>query len=649
MKTRLLNRLLAIQGFAVSMLVSIIMLATFAGAVSAQTDASSASAQTEQSSSGPAKLKSSFNHTTTGFPLTGAHLTVACETCHVNGNFSGTPRECAGCHTSGRMVAATPKNQNHIQTTQACNVCHTSAASFQMNVMDHSGVTQPCSTCHNGNYSGIKAMPSDPVHAGTTAQCNSCHKNTASFTGSKFDHIAAGATNNCATCHNGSTNGALAKPVNHIATTAVCELCHTSTNTSNFTSWLGATFDHSTIGSATCSSCHGGQTAGVVAKPASHISTTLDCGTCHTSTVTPGGFVTWTMNHTGITSGCASCHTGTTYGTTVVMGKPSYHIATTAACEQCHTSTITPGGFATWTMNHAGITSGCASCHSANGDTTVGTATVKGKPVNHIPYPSTVDCGSCHSNTSTGGFVYTPPMNHSVVSATSCATCHDSGKSFYDLSALVTKPSGTPPHIPIPAGVDCASCHGTSSFTSWSLATVHSVEAGTTCATCHGTGAAYYDVTMVTYPANHATLSGSATATSTSDCSLCHSTTTFLGAVGSHTSNPVPTLAATCTACHGGGTPGSVGTGGGKNMTANHIPIGSLDCSSCHTYTSFTTWTAPAVHTAVSGTACSTCHNSGLSYSGVVVKPATHIPYTAGDCSSCHTLQTTNIFWYKYP
>ncbi|MGE5757980.1 MAG: hypothetical protein ACM3W8_03845, partial [Sideroxydans sp.] len=35
-----------------------------------------------------------FNHFETGFPLTGAHLTTECGSCHVAGVFKGTPRNC---------------------------------------------------------------------------------------------------------------------------------------------------------------------------------------------------------------------------------------------------------------------------------------------------------------------------------------------------------------------------------------------------------------------------------------------------------------------------------------------------------------------------------------------------------------------------
>jgi len=95
------------------------------------------------------------------------------------------------------------------------------------------------------------------------------------------------------------------------------------------------------------------------------------CETCHTSTT---AFVPATMNHTGISTGCASCHGG---NFATIKTKPATHIVTSAACETCHKSTTSFKGGAA--MNHTGISTGCASCH--NGTTALG----KPAAPNHIP------------------------------------------------------------------------------------------------------------------------------------------------------------------------------------------------------------------------------------------------------------------------
>ena len=53
-----------------------------------------------------AQAPGSFDHLSTGFPLSGAHQVARCESCHVRGVFKGTPRQCASCHTSVSRVAA---------------------------------------------------------------------------------------------------------------------------------------------------------------------------------------------------------------------------------------------------------------------------------------------------------------------------------------------------------------------------------------------------------------------------------------------------------------------------------------------------------------------------------------------------------------
>ncbi|MEI4927161.1 hypothetical protein Q8G50_32095, partial [Klebsiella pneumoniae] len=43
-------------------------------------------------------LGATFDHSTTGFALTGAHTTVACNLCHTTAN--PPPTDCYSCHTA---------------------------------------------------------------------------------------------------------------------------------------------------------------------------------------------------------------------------------------------------------------------------------------------------------------------------------------------------------------------------------------------------------------------------------------------------------------------------------------------------------------------------------------------------------------------
>jgi hypothetical protein len=732
-----------------AMMTSLLALAILSSSAQAQmSDAPAASAVSAQAPADIKHIRKTFDHLKTSFELKGAHLSVACESCHVGGTFKGTPKDCAGCHTTGRQAAATAKPQTHIPTTKACDNCHTTAASFATAVMDHTALTQPCSVCHNGANAGIKSMSSSHILVPPDAKCDDCHKNTFSFLAAQFKHVdASGApiTANCtsANCHGTpSGSGALGEPSNHpynhytTPPELRCEVCHMpAAANSNFTSFLGAIFNHALTGGTACATCHNGSLNGVLGKPSTHIPTTAPCETCHSPSVTtPGGFKApnWTMNHAGITSNCVTCHGGqsfqgsvpnppvnkpathiptqaacetchantstgiggfaapnwamshtgittncaTCHGGQTFAGTPPVipvnkasvtvgtHIATTLSCETCHTSTATPGGFATWTMNHTGITTGCSTCHLASGDAKVGTATVKGVPAGHIAILT--GCESCHTSTATGGFA-SWTMNHAANGNTSnCASCHGSGSSFYNAPTLVTL--STTAHVPV-GSIACESCHTSTATTTgefstaWTMGTTgHALVTATACSVCHDTGAAFTGVK--TKSTAHITYSSGAL------CSDCHTATntngytTFLNATFDHSQI---TPGATCASCHGGliagimtepsghtattldckichqpniGTSGPGPIGGFKTWTMNHTANGNTsNCASCHTG-------AKVINTVVMGrnsnhittsAACENCHANTNPGGFAVPNPAmNHAGITVG-CATCHT------------
>ena len=87
-----------------------------------------------------------FDHNLAAFKLTGAHITVTCEKCHVNGVFKGTPLTCLGCHA---------EPQEHLGTFGTdCAQCHTTQT-WQGATFDHvfpldhgEGGNIACQTCH---------------------------------------------------------------------------------------------------------------------------------------------------------------------------------------------------------------------------------------------------------------------------------------------------------------------------------------------------------------------------------------------------------------------------------------------------------------------------------------------------------------------
>lgn len=203
-----------------------------------------------------------FDHFTTGFPLIGKHEFLDCSSCHLYGQFKGTPLECFQCHNGNR---AEGKHPQHLPSSDFCDDCHT-VYSWPGARYDHGDVQGECQNCHNN----VVAIGKSASHIASTEICEDCH-NTITFTRvARVDHTAVIGT--CDSCHNGVI--ATGKNPGHINTIATCDYCH-NTNT-----WLGAFFDHSTVTEA-CSSCHNGVIA--TGKPSDHVVTTDECGFCHTT------------------------------------------------------------------------------------------------------------------------------------------------------------------------------------------------------------------------------------------------------------------------------------------------------------------------------------------------------------------------------
>lgn len=274
---------------------------------------------------------SDFNHMRTGFPLTGVHSRVDCETCHVGGLFKGTPKNCAGCHSQGRGVVATYKSAKHIITNAPCETCHTNTVTFLGARFNHIGV-QPraCMTCHNG----FIAQGKPAGHVLTVSSCDVCHR-TSSWIPAGYDHLGV-VPGSCATCHNGST--AKGKPSFHITTIAACDTCH-----HNFTTFYGAGYDHVGANPLTCGNCHNGQSLEAKQRPGNHIPYSgTACGSCHTNTASYTTF---------------SIAPSTTNVHSVILGTP---------CKTCHTSNIYLGVTGPKkALNHYELYAGQTDCSSA--------------------------------------------------------------------------------------------------------------------------------------------------------------------------------------------------------------------------------------------------------------------------------------------
>ena len=241
-----------------------------------------------------------FDHARTGFPLAGAHATLACAQCHPGNVFRAGSTQCVTCHSQDFTTATAPP---HTGFPNDCTACHTMTA-WQPATFDHGKTTFPLTGAH-------------PAVA-----CAQCHVNN--------KYVGLPAT--CYGCHQQQFTTANSPP--HAGFPQDCTTCHTTA------AWHPAAFDHSTTpfpltGAHTtvaCAQCHTNNL---------YAGLTHDCYTCHTSTFTSA---TTPVPHTGFpTASCATCHTtnpGWTPSTyshasaTPRFPQDSRH--TTPACAKCH-------------------------------------------------------------------------------------------------------------------------------------------------------------------------------------------------------------------------------------------------------------------------------------------------------------------------
>jgi hypothetical protein len=138
-----------------------------------------------------------FDHSKTGFPLTGSHLVPprACVDCHVNNNYTTLPTDCYGCHRTDYQNTTNP---NHIAAgfPTTCATCHDtikwSDGTFNHTWfnLNHGNARGVCATCHTNpnDYSVFTCTnchtksQTDANHRGVggyvynSVNCYQCHK-----------------------------------------------------------------------------------------------------------------------------------------------------------------------------------------------------------------------------------------------------------------------------------------------------------------------------------------------------------------------------------------------------------------------------------------------------------------------------------------
>ena len=170
-----------------------------------------------------------FNHG--WWPLTGAHGSASCKSCHSGGVYAGTDPACFSCHSAEYTGAADPDHVA-LNLPTACRQCHTTRG-WKPADMDHSVLSGSCVSCHLADYQAT----TDPDHQalGIPTTCEDCHS-TRNWRDANFDH--AGIASGCVNCHLDDYQ-ATTNP-NHIAAgfPTTCEDCHDTVR------WRNGTFDH---------------------------------------------------------------------------------------------------------------------------------------------------------------------------------------------------------------------------------------------------------------------------------------------------------------------------------------------------------------------------------------------------------------------
>ncbi len=531
---------------------------------------------------------------------------------------------CSACHNN---VRARGQTANHPVTDAQCDTCH-STVSFAFAELDHSAFVNGCVQCHNG----VIAVGKPTAHLPSSDECQTCHeKRPARFApvaSANVDHLQVlGA---CVTCHDGRL--ASGKSATHMKTSEACAMCH-APGPLPWKPVQVVNVDHGEVIGA-CSDCHNGVVAS--GKAAMHARTSDNCQACHQSGPQPWSPVTKPVDHNEVSGdSCKDCHEFSFITASLVApGKPIDHIPTPDSCDLCHD--VNAWLPATFTHEKLSIVNNCALCHTPGIRATAKSAT-------HLPTSEV--CEACHTGFVTWGPLGAAQVNHGQVLGT-CVSCHDgtraTGKTWrhinstercdacHDAAPALWQPvSNNRVDHSQTVGV-CIDCHNNATARGWPPTHIDAKQA---CEACHQPGPALW-APLPPSAVDHTAVFGvcsachdnvkargkSATHIPTADqCSVCHSTSTWLTAIVDHGA-----FTGNCLSCHDGV------NASGKSV--RHI-ASSDACQACHDKAP-ATWTPVAAsrvdHRQVVGV-CSACHNGSVAQG----KAASHIP-TNEECDVCH-------------
>ena len=381
-----------------------------------------------------ANSRRAFDHRRTAFPLTGAHTSVACASCHRDSRtYKGIAfASCANCH-----------NDPHQPRFAApCSSCHTTPA-WRTTKVDHARTAFPL----RGRHAAV--------------ECVKCHTQPATKVAPRFD--------TCAACHTDPHRGTFKQD---------CASCH------NETSWRTGAFDHSTTrfplvdkhAGLTCAACHKNAAPSALSSPPA---TAAGRGRATAAARVPLVISPAAVDFRGLRTDCVSCHSDVHQGELGVR------------CEACHTART----FDVTSFNHARprpFFAGeharllCAQCHTPTavpatpsggriGAIVARTTPAAPSRMSRIGLTKTADtCVSCHADA------------HAGQVSTRCETCHDIEHAKFAVTAFAHERTRFPltgKH----AAVACANCHkvDTRTFPAGPATTRRLTGIGTDCVACH--------------------------------------------------------------------------------------------------------------------------------------------------------------------
>ncbi len=506
-----------------------------------------------------------FDHVATNFPISGAHVSLQCQSCHLSGNYQLVYTECYQCHQDDFQV---PLNPNHALGNfgHDCLPCHTTTAWL------------PSTFSHN-------TTPFQLTGAHQTATCNQCHGS----------NQYQGLPSACVDCHAQQFQNAI-NP-NHVANnfSQNCVECHTTTG------WSPATFDHALTGlpltgahvSVSCITCHVDGNYQLVFN---------NCYQCHQDDFQ----VPLNPNHAlgGFNQNCQPCHT-----TIAWLPSTFSHSATSfpltgahqaTSCNQCHVNN-----------QYTGLPSACFDCHASDFQNATNP--------NHVSNNYSHECAQCHTTGDWSPATFDHALTDLPLTGAHvpvpCITCHVDGNyqlvytDCYQCHQDDFQVPLNPNHALGNFNHDCQPCHTTTAWlpstfshanTTFPLTGAHQAVA---CSDCHvnnqyqGLPTACYDCHTEDF--QNTTNPNHVAGNFDHDCTQCHTTGGWAPATFNHTNTNFPLTGAhgplQCQSCH---------INGNYNLVYN-------DCYQCH-QTDYTIPTNPNHVTLLFSHQCDQCHTTNV-------------------------------------